>query len=69
LNDFSNTLAQKNPRYQSTDLSYRYQFEHLTLTANIQNLLDKENGILVSTDAIYPVNFARSYNVGLKYQF
>lgn len=69
LNDFSNTLSQKQPRYQSTDLSYSYNYQNLTLSLNIQNLLDKENGILVRTDAIYPVNFARSYNIGVNYQF
>jgi iron complex outermembrane receptor protein len=69
LNDFSNSLAQNQPRYQSTDLSYSYNYDKLTLSLNIQNLLDKENGILVRTDNIYPVNFARSYNVGVNYQF
>jgi len=69
LNDFSNSLEQKQPRYQSTDLSYTYNYKNLTLSANVQNLLDKENGILVQTDALYPINFSRSYNVGMNYQF
>jgi iron complex outermembrane receptor protein len=69
LNDFENNFSQKQPTYQSTDLAYSYNYQNLTLSINVQNIFDQENGILVGVDNIYPVNFARSYNFGVNYQF
>lgn len=69
LEDFANNLSQKQPRYESTNLAYNFTYDKLVLSANVNNIFDKSNGILVRDDAIYPVNFSRSWTVGAKYNF
>ena len=38
-------------------------------TARIQNIFDESNGLWIRDDAIYPVNFERTYYAGAKIKF
>lgn len=68
-NDFENNFDQKQESYNSTDLSVSYNFKNIELFAKIQNLFDRKNGLWISDDNIYPVNFERTYYAGIKYKF
>ncbi len=67
--DFANNAQQRQRVYASTDLVARYRFEQFEVFAGIENLFDRSNGIWVRDDAIYPVNFKRSWKVGLQARF
>ncbi|OUR63938.1 hypothetical protein A9Q79_09305 [Methylophaga sp. 42_25_T18] len=69
LNDFANNFSQKQPHYESTNLAYTFSYDKLVLSANVNNIFDKSNGLQVSNDNIYAVNFSRSFTVGAKYNF
>lgn len=65
--DFTNSFSQKQEAYHSTDLSYRYQVrDQIAFFASVQNLFEQSNGIWVRDNAIYPVNFTRNWNLGIK---
>lgn len=68
-NDFGNNFSQKQEAYNSTDLSVTYTYENIELFAKVKNLFDEDNGIWIRDDAIYPVNFERTFYAGLKYSF
>lgn len=68
-NDFANEFSQKQQPYQSTDLSYRFTYKHLELTAAVDNLFEESNGIWIRDDAIYPVNSTRRWRIGAQYNF
>jgi iron complex outermembrane receptor protein len=69
-NDFTNAFTQKQEAYHSTDVSAAYQYDkHIEIFAKIQNLFDEDNGIWIRDDAIYPVNFQRSFQIGLNGKF
>lgn len=69
-NDFENAFSQKQEAYNATDLTASYQYDaHIELFAKIQNLFDEDNGIWIYDDAIYPVNFQRSFQIGLNGKF
>lgn len=68
-NDFANNFSQKQADYLSTDLAYRHvlgQFEYFAAAAN---LFDHKNGLWISDNNIYPVNFSRTWRVGMKASF
>jgi len=68
-NDFENNFSQKQDSYKSTDLSFSYNYKQIELFAKIQNLFDQSNGLWIRDDAIYPVNFERTYTFGTKVRF
>lgn len=67
--DFDNNNAQKQREYQSTDLAYRHRLKNLELYAAVTNLFEYENGTWVRDNAIYPVNFERTWKLGAKLSF
>lgn len=67
--DFDNNNAQKQREYQSTDLAYRHRVKNVELYAAVTNLFEYENGTWVRDDAIYPVNFERTWKLGAKLSF
>lgn len=68
--DLSNTNSQKQRAYQSTDVSYRHQVaKQLELYGSVSNLFARKNGIWVSDDNIYPVNFERTWKLGARLSF
>ncbi|PUE63422.1 TonB-dependent receptor [Arcobacter caeni] len=67
--DFENNFNQKQEAYNSTDLGTSYTYKKIELFAKIQNLFDEKNGLWISDDKIYPVNFERTYYAGMKVKF
>ena len=67
--DFANNFNQKQEAYNSTDLGTSYTYQNVELFAKIQNLFDEDNGLWISDDVIYPVNFERTYYAGMKVKF
>lgn len=69
-NDFDNNNAQKTKAYHSTDVAYRHRVARdVELFASVSNLFDRENGLWVRDDAVYPVDFTRTWRVGAKISF
>ena len=67
--DFANNFNQKQEAYNSTDLGTSYTYQNVELFAKIQNLFDEDNGLWIKDNAIYPVNFERTYYAGMKVKF
>jgi iron complex outermembrane receptor protein len=67
--DFANNLGQKQSIYSSTNLSLNYQYSRFTIFTAVNNLFEHENSIQVADDSIYPVDFVRTWRVGLKADF
>lgn len=68
--DFDNNNLQRQKAFQSTDVSYRHQLaKQLEMYVGISNLFDRKNGLWVRDDAIYPVNFERTWKLGAHIQF
>ncbi|OCL82799.1 TonB-dependent receptor [Arcobacter porcinus] len=68
-NDFENNFNQRQKNYNSTDLSFNFKKKNVELFAKIQNLFDKKNGLWIQDNAIYPVNFERTFFAGMKVNF
>ncbi len=70
MNDFSNSFSQKQPSYNSTDVTFTYKpSDNIEIVAGVQNLFEKANGIQIRDNAIYPVNFTRNWSVTLRAGF
>ncbi|MGD9870579.1 MAG: TonB-dependent receptor [Thauera sp.] len=68
--DFDNDNMQKQRAYQSTDVAYRHRVtKDAELYAAVSNLFDRENGLWVRDDAIYPIDFERTWKVGARLTF
>jgi iron complex outermembrane receptor protein len=67
--DFDNDNAQKQAAYQSTNLAYRYRHKQWEGFVAVDNVFEESNGIWIRDDAIYPVNFTRTWRVGVKADF
>ena len=69
FNDFANNALQKQGHYESTNIAASYTFKNLQLFAAVNNIFEHENSLQVADDAIYPVDFARTWRVGVKADF
>ncbi|MFM2427649.1 MAG: hypothetical protein RL707_1476 [Pseudomonadota bacterium] len=70
LNDFTNSAAQRQPAYRSTDVGYQYSASKDTqIFGAINNLLSDNNALVTRANAFYAVDFARTWRVGLKTAF
>ena len=69
FNDFANTFEYKQDYYRSTNLAASYQYKNLNIFAAVNNIFDQENSIQVQDNAIYPVDFVRTWRVGMKADF
>ncbi|HRQ45652.1 MAG TPA: TonB-dependent receptor [Rhodocyclaceae bacterium] len=67
--DFANAGSQKQKAYRSTDVTYRHRFKDLELSAGVSNLLRDRNGLWVADDVIYPVDFERTWTIGMRLSF
>lgn len=67
--DFQNNFNQKQKSYNSTNVALSYQYKQFNIFAAINNLFEQENAIQVTDDAIYPVDFVRTWRVGMKADF
>ncbi len=68
-NDFANGFSQKQAAYLATDLAYRYTHEKIEYFAAVANLFEHKNGLWVSDNVVYPVDFTRTWRVGMKVDF
>ncbi|HNV87606.1 MAG TPA: TonB-dependent receptor [Methylotenera sp.] len=69
FNDFTNNATQKQGHYESTNIAVSYRYKKVQLFAAVNNIFEHENSIQVADDAIYPVDFARTWRVGFKADF
>ena len=67
--DFANAFTQKQAAWQSTDLSLVYRRKEWTWFASVDNLFEREKGLWVRDDVIYPVGYTRNLRLGLKAAF
>ncbi|QEY59575.1 TonB-dependent receptor [Pseudomonas sp. C27(2019)] len=68
-NDFANNFNQKQKAYNTTDFGYSHKIDKFTLFAQVNNVFDKKNGLWISDDNIYPVNFTRTWYAGVRASF
>ena len=69
FNDFKNNFKQKQDNYESTNIALSYQYKHLQFFTAINNLFEHENSIQVRDDVLYPVDFVRTWRIGMKADF
>jgi iron complex outermembrane receptor protein len=69
FDDFQNNFDQKQKRYESTNVAVNYQYRNMNFFTSISNIFEKENSIQVTDNAIYPVDFVRTWRVGMKADF
>jgi len=65
-NDFANAFSQKQAAYQSTDIGYSHRLERMELFLRVDNVFAQANGLWISNDNIYPVNFTRTWRAGIR---
>ena len=68
-NDFTNTLLQKQSPYLTTNVALSYQYKNIQFFTGINNLFAHENSIQINDAALYPVDFVRTWRVGMKADF
>lgn len=68
MEDFAN-VQRKQKAFNSTDIGYSHNFDQFTLFAHVSNVFDKKNGVSMSDDVIYPVNFTRTWHAGARISF
>ncbi|WP_229008025.1 TonB-dependent receptor [Methylophilus sp. Leaf408] len=69
FNDLQNNFDQKQNRYESTNLTLSYQYKNLNVYTAVNNIFEHENSIQVQDNTVYPIDFARTWRVGLKADF
>jgi iron complex outermembrane receptor protein len=69
FNDFANNFNQKQDQYNSTNLAIRYTYRNVDFFASINNLFEQENSLQIQDDAIFPVDFVRTWRVGMRADF
>ena len=75
FSDFANSSSQKQPQYNSTDLSFNYAVNNLKMTNKMEvfgavtNIFEQKNAIQSFADSLYPFNFERAFMAGLKINF
>ena len=69
FNDLQNNFKQKQDNYESTNLALSYQYKNFQVFTAINNIFEHENSIQVQDNAIYPVDFVRTWRVGMKADF
>ncbi len=69
FNDFTNNATQKQGHYESTNLAVSYRYKKAQIFAAVNNIFEHENSLQVADDAIYPVDFVRTWRVGLRADF
>ncbi|MEZ0231251.1 MAG: TonB-dependent receptor [Methylophilaceae bacterium] len=68
-NDFANNFSQKQNSYESTNLALNYRYKNLQWFTALNNIFEHKNSIQVSDNVIYPVDFSRTWRIGMKADF
>ncbi|HTJ97557.1 MAG TPA: TonB-dependent receptor, partial [Rhodocyclaceae bacterium] len=66
INDLSNNLKNRQSVFSSTNVAFRQRFGKVEGYVGVDNLFDRANGLWVSDTAVYPVDFRRTWKVGMK---
>lgn len=69
FNDFENNFKQRQDSYNSTNIAFNYRYKNLNFFSSLNNIFDQKNSIQVADDAIYPVDFVRTWRLGMKADF
>lgn len=69
FNDLQNNFNQKQDNYESTNLTLSYQYKNFNFFTAVNNIFERENSIQVQDDVIYPVDFVRTWRVGMRADF
>ena len=69
FNDFANNASQKQGHYESTNIAISYRYQKAQIFAAVNNIFEHENSLQVADDAIYPVDFVRTWRVGIRADF
>ncbi len=69
FNDFQNNFNQKQDSYNSTNIALNYQHKNINFFSSITNLFERENSIQVQDNSIYPVDFVRTWRLGMRADF
>jgi iron complex outermembrane recepter protein len=69
FNDLENNFDQKQSTYETTNVALNYQYKNMQFYTSINNLFEHENSIQVADDSIYPVDFVRTWRVGMRADF
>lgn len=69
FNDFTNNATQKQGHYESTNIAISYRYKKAQIFAAVNNIFEHENSLQVADDAIYPVDFVRTWRVGVRADF
>lgn len=64
--DFTNSFAQRQKAYNSTDFLLSYTKNRYEIFAKFNNIFASKNAIWVSDDAIYPINYTTKAYFGVK---
>ena len=68
-NDFTNIGPQKQNSYESTNIAVSYRYKNVQVFTALNNIFEHKNSIQVDNDVIYPVDFSRTWRVGMKADF
>ncbi|MES2636487.1 MAG: TonB-dependent receptor [Pseudomonadota bacterium] len=69
FNDFQNNFDQRQDSYNSTNIALNYQYKNLNFFTAINNIFEQENSIQIQDDGLYPIDFARTWRVGMRADF
>lgn len=69
FNDLENNFDQRQSAYETTNIALSYQYKNMQFYTSINNLFEHENSIQVADDSIYPVDFVRTWRIGMKADF
>ena len=67
--DWLNQFSQKQASYQITNLAVHYQYKQAKFFAVINNLFNQSNALQIRNDVIYPIDFVRTFRVGMNLEF
>jgi iron complex outermembrane receptor protein len=69
FNDLQNNFNQRQDNYNSTNVALNYQYKNLNFFTSINNIFEQKNSIQVEDDGIYPIDFVRTWRIGMKADF
>lgn len=75
FSDFANSNSQKQPQYNSTDLSVNYAVNNFKMTNKMEvfgaitNIFEQKNAVQGYANGLYPFNFERTFMAGMKINF
>jgi len=69
FNDLANNFDQKQDSYETTNLAVSYQYKKVNFYAAVNNIFAHENSIQIEDNAIFPVDFVRTWRIGMRADF